>query len=79
MAVEEHFAIELPDDELQKTLTLDQFCRLIRQKCVYQEGFHAPTGREIYAFVAGVLTSEFSIPIDKIYPDSRFVLDMRLD
>ncbi len=79
MAIEERFDIELPDEETGQTVTLDSLCRLVRQKCVYTQGLSAPSYPDIQAFVAALLQTEFSVSPDKIYPESRFVQDMRLD
>ncbi len=79
LATEQHYAISLADDEVSKTETLKSFCQLVRQKCVEKDSRRAASYADIYTFVTVLLHSEFSIALDKIYPDSRFVKDMGLD
>ena len=79
LAAEETFSICLPDDEVTTTETLESLCKLILEKCVYKDGLQATPYTEIYSFLVNLLHSEFSVPLDKIHPDSRFVKDLGLD
>jgi len=79
LATEQYFSIDLPDEEVAHTETVESLCSLVREKCVYRDGLKATSYDEIYCYLVNLLHSEFSVPRDNIHPDSRFVKDLGLD
>ncbi len=79
LATEKHFSIYLPDDEVANIETVESFCKLVQEKCIYKDGLKAISYNEIYSYLVNVLHSEFSVPLKKIHPGSRFVKDLGLD
>ncbi len=79
LETEKKFSVSLPDDEVDKTETLESFCKLVYEKCVYKDGLQATSYNEIYSYLVNLLHSEFSVPLKKIHPDARFVKDLGLD
>jgi len=73
--VEEAFSIKLQDNEVSKTETVEQFCRLVRNKCLQKDSFKVSSYSSIYNEIVQILHFEFSIELDVIQADSRFVQD----
>ena len=73
--VEEAFSIKLQDNEVSKTETVEQFCRLVRNKCLQKDGFKVFSYSSIYNEIVQILHFEFFIEIDVIQADSRLVQD----
>ena len=79
LEIEKHFSIRLPDQELEKTETVESLCKLIRAHCVQQKGFNASSYATIYQYLVTLLKNDFGVELDQIHPHSKFVKDLGLD
>jgi acyl carrier protein len=74
LAVEEEFKVSIPDEDYETIVTVKDLCRYveIRTNSVARSEF-------VFERLRQLISEEFSIPIDEIHPESRFVDDLRID
>ena len=76
LSAEQHFAVSVPDELAEKTITVEQFARLLYELRV-QSG--RPLAYEVVLLELRQLVAEqFGIPIERVLADAEFVKDLRL-
>lgn len=77
LEAERHFGVTVPDERAEKTVTVEQFARLLCELRT-QAGMPLPYEvvlPELQQIIAGI----FRIPMERIAPEARFVKDLGLD
>jgi acyl carrier protein len=73
---EEHFGVSVPDAQLEKTATVDQFARLL---CDLLAAAETPiTYDAVLLQLQQIIAKLFNIPINEIAPEAHFVNDLGL-
>ncbi len=77
MAAEKHFGVSVPEERAEKTVTVEQFARLL---CELRANLAMPLPYEdVLVQLQKLIAKEFRIPIGKIVPEASFVKDLGLD
>lgn len=77
LAAEKHFGVSVPDERAEKTVTVEQFARLL---CELRSATAAPLTYEVVLLqLQQMIAMQFKIPIERIVPEARFVADLGLD
>jgi acyl carrier protein len=74
LVVEDEFKVSIPDEDYETIVTVKDLCRYVenRTNSVARSEF-------VFERLRQLISEEFSIPIDEIHPESRFVDDLRID
>ncbi len=77
MFAEKHFGVSVPDERAKKTITVEQFARLLWE---LQSGqISARSYEQVLLELRQLVAREFKIPIERVVPSARFVQDLGLD
>jgi acyl carrier protein len=77
MEAERHFGVPLPDERAEKTVTIEQFARLL---CELRAQTATPLPYEVVLLqLQQIVARQFKIPVERVVPEARFVEDMGLD
>lgn len=75
--VEEHFGVSVPDAQIEKTATVEEFSRLL---CELIDTPEKPIKYDdILLQLQQIVSKMFKIPIDEIVPEAHFVNDLGLN
>lgn len=74
---EQHFGVAVPDERAEKTVTVEQFARLLYE---LRAQIAAPLAYEVVLLqLQQLIAKRFNIPLEKITPNATFVKDLGLD
>lgn len=77
LEAEKHFGVSVPDVQAEKTITVEQFARLLYE---LRGRTAAPLPYEVVLLeLQQIIAKQFKIPIERIVPEARFVKDLGLD
>ena len=77
LEAEKRFGVSVPDEQAEKTITVEQFARLL---CELRGRTAAPLPYEaVLPELQQMIAGQFNIPIERIVPEARFVKDLGLD
>ena len=77
MEAEKHFGVSVPDERAEKTVTVEQFARLL---CELRAKTATPLPYDVVLLqFQQMVAKQFKIQIERIVPEARFVKDLGLD
>ena len=77
MEAENHFGVSVPDERVEKTVTVEHFARLL---CELRAETSTPLPYDVVLLeLRQMVAKQFRIPIDRIVPEARFLKDLGLD
>lgn len=76
---EQHFGLEIPDDDAAEISTVGEFCTYVACRLAGREGLRALSRRAVFEQVAECLVREYRLPRERITDAARFVKDLGLD
>ena len=74
LAVEDEFKVSIPDEDYETIVTVRDMCRYVEKRTT-----SGARSEHILQRVRELISQEFSIPIEEIQPESRFVDDLQID
>lgn len=74
LAVENEFKVSIPDEDYETIVTVQDMCRYVEQRT--KSGARSAF---IFERLRQLISQEFSIPLEDIHPESRFVDDLQID
>jgi len=77
MEAEKHFGVSVSDERAEKTVTVEQFARLL---CELRAQTSTPLPYDVVLLqLQQMIAKMFRIPIERIVPEARFVKGLGLD
>ena len=76
LSAERHFDVSVPDELAEKTITVEQFARLLYELRAQSD---RPLAYEVVLLeLRQLVAKQFGIPIERVLADAQFVKDLGL-